>query len=237
MSKKDKQKFKESSIEDYYDLKVDKVDELVAALKDSSTVSEEKVDYSINANTGVYDPKNVKSNGKEKQFDPYKVDKVSRLPTWVKALFIKWWFAGAVCFFIMWGLPLGDGLDGVVLCGLALGLVVDLLVNPLFRYMESDKREYDAYMMFPFPFKAYWTLITNIIYYFGLMFLVSLTYNGLNFLITLASGTENASSVYVEPLLFGVFCVAEDMAFIGIKDGIVALVRHNKNKKENASDD
>ena len=240
MSKKKKQEFKESSIEDYYDLKVDKVDELVAALKEGSTASDKsdkEINYSINENTGVYDEKNVKRNGEDKQFDPYKIDKVSGIPTWLKAVFIKWWFSGVVCFLIMWGLPLDNGLDGVILSGVVLGVFVDLFVNPLFRYMESDRKEYNAYMMFPFPFKAYWTFLTNIIYYLGLMFLVSLTYTGINALITLISGAK-ATGFYVEPLLFGVICVAEDMAFIGIKDGIVALVRRKKIKdKEKESDD
>ena len=230
MAKKDKNKFQETTIVNYYDLKIDKVDELVAALKDDSFTSKDEVDYSINANTGVYDPHNIKYNGKERQFDPYKVDKLSRVPTWIKAIFVKWWFSAVVCYFIMWGLSISDGLDRVVLCGAVLGLVVDILVNPLFKYMESDRREYDVYMMFPFPFKAYWTFFTNLIYYVIVMYFVTLTYGGLNELINLASHTTNLVYVGVEPLLFGTFCVLVDMVFIGIKDLIVFLVKRAKKK-------
>ena len=38
---------------------------------------------------------------------------------------------------------------------------------------------------------------------------------------------------YMEPLLFGVFCVVVDMAFIGIKDLTVYLVKKSA-KKESA---
>lgn len=235
MAKKDKKKFQETTIVNYYDLKVDKVDELVAALKDENATFEDEVDYSINANTGVYDPKNVKSNGKEKKFDPYKIDRFSRVPTWLKAFFIKWWFAGVVCYFIMWGLSISNGLDRVVLCGASLGLVVDILVNPLFKYMESDRREYDDYMMFPFPFRAFWTFFTNLIYYAIVMYFVNLAYGGINELINFMSNTKNYVYVGVEPLLFGTICVLVDMVFIGIKDGIVHLVRRLKKKEATAN--
>lgn len=230
MSKK-KKVYKESTIENYYDLKVDKVDELVAALKDDGTTFEDDVNFAINANTGVYDPKNVKPNGKEKQFDPYKVDKFSRIPVWIKAIFIKWWFAGATSYFILWGLPI-TGLDSVVLVGVVLGIIADLFVNPIFRYMESYKREYNNYMMFPFPFKVFWTFFANIIYYTLVAFLVAAVYTNLNVLANIIYKTADATYIGVEPLLFGTIFVVVDMAFIGVKDGAVALIRRLKHKKK-----
>lgn len=231
MAKKNKQKFKESTIENYYDLKVDRVDELVAALK-GDDVFEGEVNYEMNANMGVDDPINYTRRGKQREFDPYKIDKLSRVPTWLKAVFIKWWFAGVVSYFILWGLSISDGLDRIVLCGAVMGVVVDLLVNPIFRYMESDRKEYNTYMMFPFPFKAFWTFFANLIYYVFIMFFVNLAYTGFNELLNLIMGTEGLIHVGIEPLLFGVFCVMADMVFIGIKDGIVCLIRHRKNKKK-----
>lgn len=218
-------KDKETTIQDYYDLKVDKVDELVAALKDENVEFDTPVDYSINASMGITDPANVKRNGKDKQFDPYHTDFLGKIPTWLKAIFIKFWFAGAVCYFFMMGIMNNTDLDTIVLVGLALGIVTDILVNPLFRYLESDRREYDIYMMFPFPFKAFWTFFANIFYYIIVILGVYFMYL-LLFTVTPAYG--------VEPLLFGVFTVVVDMIFIGIKDGVVALVRHLKTKhKEN----
>ncbi len=230
MAKK-KKDFRETTIQNYYDLKADKVDELVAALKDGDAPSGGDTNYSINANTGVYDPKNVTRSGKDKQFDPYKVDKLSRIPTWIKAIFVKWWFAGATSYFILWGLPL-TGPDSVLLLGVVLGMVTDLFVNPVFRYMESDRREYDGYVMFPFPFKAFWTFFANIIYYTLVVYLVSVVYTNLNVLANIINKTADAIYIGVEPLLFGTICVLADMAFIGVKDGVVALVRRMKNRKK-----
>ncbi|MDE7453518.1 MAG: hypothetical protein K2N22_03830 [Clostridia bacterium] len=226
MAKK-KKKFQETTIENYYDLKVDKIDELVAALKEESPAqSENNITYNVAEITGDKSGRNA-----QREFDPYKVDRFSKIPVWVKALFVKFWFAGCVCYFIMFGLQINE-LDKLALLGAVLGLVVDVLVNPLFRYMESDKKEYNAYMMFPFPFRAFWTFFTNVIYYILVIIVVKLCYDGLNELINLISGTQNELKVGVEPLLFGVFTVIIDMIFIGIKDGIVLLIRKRKNAKK-----
>lgn len=226
-----KKKIQETTIEDFYDLKVDKVDELVAALKDDTAEFDGEISMNINDCTGVYDPKNVKRSGKQKQFDPYKGDFLGRVPVCIKGLFIKFWFAGMVCYFIMFGISsVEDDLDKLVLLGAVLGLVVDILVNPALRFIETDKHEYNAYMMFPFPFKAFWTFFTNIIYYVIVVICVNYCYYGLDMLLNSIYGRTDYIAVGVEPLLFGVFAVMVDMVFIGIKDLIVFLAK--KRKKE-----
>ena len=222
---KNKKKIKETSIENYYDLKVDKVDELVAALKDDNYEPEGEVSMDIVDATGVDDPSAYTRTGKKKQFNPYKTDFLGRIPTWVKALFIKWWFAGMGCYFVIWGLDF-NALDKLVLLGFVEGLIVEILVNPIFRYLESDRKEFNDYMMFPFPFKAFWTFFTNLIYYAVLTVGIGALYGFIHDLFNMGLG--------VEPLLFGVFFVIVDMIFIGIKDGIVHLIRKTR-KKESAA--
>lgn len=230
MAKKNK-KIQETTIENYYDLKVDKMNELVAALKEESPPDDNNLTMFISDCTGEDAPENYTRTGKKKEFDPYKVDFLGRIPTWIKAVFIKWWFAGAVCYFIMWGIGL-QSLDGIVVSGAVLGLVVEMLVNPLFRFMERGNREYDPYMMFPFPFKAYWTFFTNILYYVLVIACVNGIYFGMNELINYANGTENAIPLGVEPLVFGTFALIADMFFIGIKDLIVFIVKKRAVKGE-----
>jgi hypothetical protein len=143
---------------------------------------------------------------------------------WLKAVLIKWWFAGAICFFIVFGI--GNNLNNenlLLLTGAVFGVIVDVLVNPIFRMLESDDKEFNNYMMFPFPFKAFWTLFTNIIYYIIVIFLVGAVYGWL--------ATFWNINIGVEPLLFATFSLIIDMAFIGIKDLIVFVVKKIKNKK------
>ena len=215
-----KKKIKETTIEDFYDLKVDKVDELVAALKGEDT--SEYGEISMNISEIVGDGKNS-----SKQFNPYRTDFLSRIPTAIKALFVKWWFAGVVCFFVNMGLGIyiTATADLILFDGIFLGIFVDVFVNPLFRFMETDRREYNNYTMFPFPLKAYWTFFTNVLYYIGVAILVNFVYNFINeFMFRLA----------IEPLSWALIVVAVDMAFIGIKDLIVHLVK--KRRKERLTD-
>ena len=213
-------KIKETTIEDFYDLKVDKVDELVAALKGEDTSQYGEVTMNISEIVG--DGKNS-----SKEFDPYRTDFLARIPTFIKGLFIKWWFAGVVCFFVNMGLGIyiGATADLVLFDGIFLGIFIDVFVNPIFRFMESDKREYNNYMMFPFPFKAYWTFFTNILYYVGIAWAVNFVYLFIN---------DYMFSLSIEPLSWALIVVAVDMVFIGIKDLIVYLVK--KRKKERPAD-
>jgi hypothetical protein len=223
MSKKNKKREKETTIENYYDLKTKEMDDLVAALKDDGSKSSQDLTTDIETITGEHIEKGGK---KAKNFDPYKRDKLSFIPTWLKALFIKWWFAGAVCYFIVFGI--GNNMNNenlMLLTGVVLGIVVDVLINPIFRMIESDKKEFNNYMMFPFPFKAYWTFLTNIVYYVIVLFIVSILYGLVNEYIY--------NNIGVEPLLFGTFSLIIDMVFIGIKDLIVHIVKRNKNTKNN----
>ncbi|MDE6075086.1 MAG: hypothetical protein K2G26_01475 [Clostridia bacterium] len=232
MSKK-KKKTKETTIENYYDLRTKEVDDLVAALKGEVDEAEaEPITTNIAEITG--EEQKVKPGSKKAEFDPYKRDKLSRIPVWVKAIFIKWWFAGAVCYFVLMGLGhyIPDYLDLLVLAGAVLGIFTDMFVNPIFRYMESPEKEYNKYMMFPFPFKQFWTFFTNIIYYIIVGIIVMYLYSGINQLFVLwLNKYDGYVSLGVEPLIYGTFCVLVDMAFIGVKDLIVFLVKRAKRKK------
>jgi hypothetical protein len=224
MSKKNKKKSPETTIENYYDIRKEAVDDLVSALKGEETESAEP-----SMNMADYaQSEEEKKKLKDKQFNPYSVDKMSRIPTWIKAIFVKFWAAGAVCFFITWGLQsFLNNENLVLLMGLVMGIVTDVFVNSAFIHFQSDAREYDAYMLLPFPFKVFWTFFVNIAYSIGVMFVVSFIYAGINIYFDTVFG--------VEPLLFGVFYTAVDMVFIGIKDLIVFLVRKAKKKKREAS--
>ncbi len=219
--KKGKQPPKETTIENFYDLKTKEMDELVAALKGETPEDAPVPTANIAEITGETQEGNKKKSGKA-EFDPYKRDKFSRIfPFWLKALFIKFWFFGLVCYFVLMGLGIyiTNNLDLFVVCGLVCGVVVDCFVNPIFRMMESDRKEYNYFMMFPFPFKKIWTFFANLIYYLGVMILLSWFYE-------LIFGVLKVSDFGgVEPLGFGLACLIVDMALIGIKDLIVFLVK------------
>ena len=219
MARKKKKQEKETTIENYYDLRTEAVDDLVEALRTGE--SKEEISTNIAEITG--EQVDAKPGSKKAEFNPYKRDKLANIPVWIKALFIKWWFAGCVCYFVMMGLGyyITNDIDLMCLTALVYGIIVDLFVNPIYRFMESPEKEYNAYMMFPFPFKAFWTFFANIIYYFGVIFLVNVVTNLINL---------GGLQIWLSPLVFATLTMVVDMAFIGIKDLIVHLVKRAKEK-------
>ena len=189
-----------------YDLKKDAVDRLVNA--DKKTYSNTKKDPGRQYRSGLLD----------------------KIPTWVLALFMKFWFNGAVCFFIFWGLGLyiTDMLDMIVIMAVILGMVTDLLVNNAFRFFETYKGQNSKWMMF--PKKAYWTFLTNIPYAFVILWCVMWIYNVINVMGNAMNGTENQMYLGVEPIMFGVFYVAVDMCFIGMKNLMIRIIEDAKQK-------
>lgn len=126
------------------------------------------------------------------------------------------------------GVYISNAEDLLLLDGVVMGILVDCIVNPIFRMIESDRREYDWYIMFPFPFKKFWTFFANILYYIIVFIGVNYVYMGIN--LVLQAINENWY-LALEPLLFGVFVFFIDMVFIGIKDLIVYLIKKHKRKK------
>ena len=146
------------------------------------------------------------------------------LPGWLKMIAIKAWFAGAVCFFILWGLGnyLG-GLDMLVVCAVALGMVMDLLTNNCLRFLEETPGENDRWMMIP-P-KGVRSFVLNILYACVITACVFVFYNAVNYLILVITGVEDKVPLGVEPLLFGLLCMGFDMLLIGIKRLCVSIFR------------
>ena len=141
-----------------------------------------------------------------------------KLPAWLKVIIIKFWFAGAVYFFVGWGLFLNtiDQLDLTLAIGLVLGAITDLMVNRIFRSMEQGGNEYSIYMMF--PKKNFANFLFNVLYGIILAFAVAYTYHFINVAaIHIKRLPETSVVLGAEPILFGVFCMAYDMLFLLIK--------------------
>ena len=180
--------------------------------KDYYKLNTEAVDRLVNADKKVY-PKNKKLKDPAKQ---YRSSFLDRIPATVKALFIKFWFNGAVCYFIFWGLGLyvTDHLDMIVILSVVLGMITDILVNNALRFIETLPGENDKWMMF--PKKKFWTFIANIIYAFIVLFCVVWLYEVIK--------------IGVEPILFGIFYMLFDLLFIYMKNLMKTIINDAKNK-------
>ena len=207
MSKK-KKSTKQEVVNQYYDLKTDAIDALVGAENDESeTVSQEELNH---------------YRGKSK----------GKVPEALKIALIKFWFAGAVCFFIYWGLGLyvWDAYDMIIILGVVSGMVTDILVNNAFRFLAVVPDGNNKWMMF--PKKKFWTFFANIIYSMIIMVIIVCIYQGINILCNNINGTEKLVYLGVEPILFGIFYVIIDLLFIGIKHLVIGIIKDAKEKAE-----
>lgn len=169
------------------------------------------VDDLVNAS-----PENTPEVPRE-ELEKYRSKSDIHLPRWLKAVLLKAWFAGAACFFIFWGLGLylTNLLDMMLVFGLSLGLVTDLLVNNVLRFLSTVPGENDSWMMF--PKKGMGAFFLNILYAFVLLFCVYAFYQVINTVIVSVTGQTDTVPLGVEPVLFGLFYMGFDLLFVGMK--------------------
>lgn len=166
----------------------------------------------------------------QEELDMYRSHKGKGIPEAVKILFIKAWFAGAVCFFILWGLGtyIGSMIDMLFILGVVLGMATDILVNNVIRFIEKTPGVNDSWMMF--PKKGMASFFFNMIYAFLIIYCVYSFYNLINVCITTVTGNTDTVPLGVEPILFGVFCMGFDMLFITVKNVIRNVIEQAKEK-------
>ena len=182
---------------DYYKLKTDAVDRLV------------------NAEKKTYD-KTKGDPGKEYRSKSF----LNKIPSWIKALFIKFWFNAAVCFFIYWGLTMFIPAfwDMMLVLGVVLGVANDLLTNNVLHFFATTPGSNNKWMMF--TKKKHWTLFANIPYFCVVLAGV----------IGIYSILFKIGGIQVEPILFGICTTAIDMLFIGIKNLFIKIINDAKDK-------
>ncbi len=203
MAKRKKPK-QQGSAADYYKLKTQAVNDLVSAdATNSPPVSEEE----------------LKAYGARKQ---------GGIPIWLKVGFIKFWFPGAVYFFIIMGLGLWDPLDQIVILGIVQGMVTDLLTNNMVRFIAEADGENDRYLMF--SKKQYMSFFFNMVYSMLLCALVLFAYAGLDVLVRSLSGNPEFKFVG-EPVTFGLLYMLFDAALVSVKNAVRRLFQGAKNKK------
>lgn len=193
------------SIAEYYDLKTDAVERLINA-KDAPPVPDSEI-------------------------EKYTTKHKRKFPQWLKVVLIKFWFAGAVCYFVMWGLGLMiTGLDLIAVLAVALGVVTDLMVNNVLRHFAPFTGANDKWMMF--PQKKFWTFFANIVYAIVILFFVIQSYTLINVALVGSPETAETIAVGVEPILFGLLFMGFDVLFVTIKNNVAKAFKNAMDKSK-----
>ena len=147
------------------------------------------------------------------------------LPASVKAILIKWWFYGAVCFFVFMGLGLylADTLDLYFVAAIVLGMVGDLLINRFLRFTEKLPGGNAVYMMV--TKRGATGFFLNILYATWLLFLVVTCYGLVNAVLGAMGGYLG-----VEPICFGLFAVGCDLMCLKVKKTFLKILADARRK-------
>ena len=198
----------ESTETSYYKLHTGAVEDLVTATKENTPrYSEEEL--------------NKYRSGKSKW----------KFPQWLKVGLIKFWFYGAVCYFVFWGLGLyvADQLDLQFAGAIVMGMVTDLLINHFLRFTEKLPGGSKKWMMV--TTRGAKGFFLNLLYGFVLQFLIVTVYNVVNTVIVMFyAGAENAPLLHVEPLFFGLAAVGVDTLCVLIRNAFAKMVEDAKRK-------
>ena len=192
--------------EDLYRIKAEAVEDLVNANKE---------------NTPSYS---------EEELKKYRSKSRLNINPVFKALFIKFWFSGVVCYFFIWGLGMyiPSNLDLYFVTAIGMGFVKDILENNLYRFVANPEGSNDRWMMF--PKKSYMSLVFNVLYAILVTGCVYFTYQGINFVGT--SGNNDRFVFGVEPIFFGIFYMGFELLFLWMKHMAVRIIADAKKKVE-----
>ena len=192
--------------EDLYRIKAEAVEDLVNANKE---------------NTPSYS---------EEELKKYRSKSRLNINPVFKALFIKFWFSGVVCYFFIWGLGMyiPSNLDLYFVTAIGMGFVKDILENNLYRFVANPEGSNDRWMMF--PKKSYMSLVFNVFYAILVTGCVYFTYQGINFVGT--SGNNDRVVFGVEPIFFGIFYMGFELLFLWMKHMAVRIIADAKKKVE-----
>lgn len=181
------------------------------------------------------------------EIDPYKVDKVSKIPSWLIILILKYWAAAAAVFFsVIAGPDIGLNFDEittedpiavlaqsfaiVLFIGLFLAVFMNYIIRPIVRLIYNRRNNTYRYNMINFKgFKSFlvnllYCLVVSIILYFVVVFM---GYYGLVFDLFGTTG-----GVGIEPFSYGLYFLVVDFVFLFFKNIIQNIYQRIKYKRQ-----
>jgi len=188
--------------------------------------------------------------------DPYKVDKLSKVPSWLIVLILKYWAAAAAIYFIgmdtiiiNWSEQANIKLDSdvdvmlyemsqavllTILFGLFLALFTNYIVRPFVRMMYN--RRNNTYLYNMVNVKGFKSFFLSLLYNMPLSFLLTVivVWMGYYGLVLDPFGTTGGTGV--EPFSYALVYIIVDAFCVIIKDVIVNLHERAKYKRQMRSE-
>ena len=170
-----------------------------------------------------------------KEMDPYKSDKLSKIPSWIKILLLKFWVAGATFFFFGVANPMVDAESDIapdlffIYISFGMGLFTEYITKNIVRHMKNSRDNTYYYNMI--NQKGILSLLLNIGYGFLTVFPIVYISGYLaskGWMINIFGGMSTG----IEPFENALMYIVVDFIFLFIKNSILNAYKKHKYKKE-----
>ena len=165
----------------------------------------------------------------------YKEDKLAKIPTWIKIILLKYWVACAAFYFWIMGgnflwfrhedYHFDTTLKIIAICSLGYAIFKEYIEKNIIRYMRTSVNETKKYNLI--NLHGTLSFVAHLFYCLFLTIMMTL-------ICTLFITDENMlhlGFIGYGPFTVGFVYLILDLICIGIKDGIVVLVKHIKYKR------
>ena len=181
------------------------------------------------------------------KINPYELDKLSKIPSWLIIILLKYWAAAAAVYFgliggISFGLDFSQWQDPtnlaekfaqdevlIVILAFALCLVMNYIVKPIVRLMYNRRNNTYKYNMV--NGKGFVYLFITFFYTFVLSIILYFITNILSLYGLVIDLFGTTGSVGIDPFTYALCFLAVDAIFILCKNGLKKLIDRIKYKK------
>ena len=193
--------------------------------------------------------KTKKVKDENMEINPYEVDKLAKVPSWIKILLLRYWAAAAACF-LLFGLSelgmniyndddvsaLETNIKLIVILGLFLAVFTNYVVRVFVRLMYN--RRDNTYRLNLINFKGILSFVAALAYNFVLAILIFIIIVGfLSKYGLVLDPFGTTGGIGIEPFTVGFVYLILDGICIIIKNIIVMIIQRVKFNIQNKSED
>ena len=193
--------------------------------------------------------KTKKVKDENMEINPYEVDKLAKVPSWIKILLLRYWAAAAACF-LLFGLSelgmniykddevsaLETNIKLIIILGLFLAVFTNYVVRVFVRLMYN--RRDNTYRLNLINFKGILSFVAELAYNFVLAILIFMIIVGfLSKYGLVLDPFGTTGGIGIEPFTVGFVYLILDGICVIIKDIIVMIIQRVKFNIQNKSED
>lgn len=193
--------------------------------------------------------KTKKVKDENMEINPYEVDKLAKVPSWIKILLLRYWAAAAACFLLFGLSELGmniykddevsafeTNIKLIIILGLFLAVFTNYVVRVFVRLMYN--RRDNTYRLNLINFKGILSFVAALAYNFVLAILIFMIIVGfLSKYGLVLDPFGTTGGIGIEPFTVGFVYLILDGICVIIKDIIVMIIQRVKFNIQNKSED